>query len=134
MAIGGTIGTAVSVAKNMLKFVKSTTDWYSLRSNIDLDSLRSTTDWSSFRSNIDWDSYKSNIDIDSLKRTTNEITMPVLENTFWDSIKNTPTYPTYINPYTGSYPSFDTSDIPKLRTDHIPKINIPDSIPNFNPQ
>ena len=138
--IGGTIGPAVSVAKNMVKFAKSVTDWNSLTSNIDLDSLRITTDWSSFssnidldslKSNIDPDSLKSNIDLDSLKRTTNEITMPVLENTFWDSLKVTPTY---INPYAGSYPSFDTSDIPKLRTDHIPKINIPDSIPSFNPR
>ena len=122
--IGGTIGTAVSVAKNMVKFAKSVTDWNSLKSNIDLDSLRSTTDWSSFRNNINPDSLKSNIDPDSLKskidldsimRTSDEITMPISEDTFvdWDSSISTNTIIT--NPYAnGDAVSEFNTNIPRF--------------------
>jgi hypothetical protein len=133
--IGGSIGTAVSVAKNMVKFAKSLTDWNSLRSTIDLDSLRSTTDWSSFRNNINPDSLKSNIDQDSLMRTTDEITMPLLEDTSidCDSFRSTTTIIT--NPYADGYGvfEFDTKNLPKFDPNAVSEFNT-NNIPSFNPR
>jgi len=141
LGIGGTIGTAVSVAQNMLTFVKSVTDWGSLRSNIDLDSLRSTKDWGSLRSNINPDLLKMDINPDLLKMDINpdllkmDINPDLLKMDFnQELLKIRMNIPTAINPYAGITSSYDTSNMPKLRTDHIPKLNIPDTIPSFNPR
>jgi len=117
-----------------------------LKRDINQDLLKMDFNWELLKRGINPDLLKRDINQDLLKMDINQdllkmdinqdlLKMDINQDLFnQELLKIRSNIPIAINPYAGSISSFDTNSIPKLRTDHIPKVNIPDTIPSFNPR